>query len=197
MKYIAITTSANFGNMTSMAFATPLLPFLPLTATQILLNNFLSDLPSMAIATDRVDDAQLRAPQRWDVARVRRFMFAFGLVSSLFDLASFVLLRRGFDADAPTFQTGWFVVSLLTELVVVLVLRTPGPSWRSSPSALLGWATVAVGAVAIALPFLPWASTAFGFVALPGSLLAGLVAVVVLYVVVTEAAKRRFHSIAG
>ncbi|MFM1990568.1 MAG: hypothetical protein RJA99_3525 [Pseudomonadota bacterium] len=193
MKYIAITTSANFGNMLSMAFATPLLPFLPLTATQILLNNFLSDLPSMAIATDRVDDDRLARPQRWDVAEVRRFMLAFGLVSTLFDLATFVLLRRVYDADERTFQTGWFVASVLTELAVVLVLRTARPAWTSSPSALLAVSTVAVAAVSLALPAWGPSAATFGFVAMPATLTAGLVGIVLAYIAVTEFAKRGFH----
>ena len=197
MKYIAITTSANFGNMLSMAFATPLLPFLPLTATQILLNNFLSDLPATAIATDRVDDAKLARPQRWDVAEVRRFMLAFGLLSTLFDLAAFVVLRRAFDADAPLFQTGWYVASVLTELAVVIALRTEGPAWRSSPSPLLAAATAAVAAVSLALPWWPPAAEAFGFVPLPATLAAALAALVLGYLVATELAKRRFYSVRG
>ena len=118
LKYIQITTSANFGNMISMALATPLLPFLPLTATQILLNNFLSDLPSMAISTDRVDGNHLKSAQRWNLAEVRRFMLVFGLISSLFDLLTFWLLLKVFHASEALFQTAWFVVSLLTELAV-------------------------------------------------------------------------------
>jgi Mg2+-importing ATPase len=192
MKYIAITTSANFGNMLSMAFATPLLPFQPLAATQILLNNFLSDLPSMAIATDRVDDAQLARPQRWDVRAVRRVMVVFGLLSTAFDLLGFVLLRRVFEADERTFQTGWFVASVLTELAVVMVLRTPGPALRSAPSAMLATATVAVAAVSLALPWIPAAAGVFGFVPLSAALTSALVGVVLAYVVATEFAKRRW-----
>jgi Mg2+-importing ATPase len=194
MKYISITTSANFGNMLSMAFATPLLPFLPLAATQILLNNFLSDLPSMAIATDRVDDDRLARPQRWNVAEVRRFMLVFGLLSTGFDLLTFALLRRGFDADAPTFQTGWFLVSVLTELVVLLLLRTARPAWASSPSRLLVVSTLSVGAVSVALPWWPAAAAAFGFVPLPAPLLLALAAVVAGYAVFTELAKRHYHA---
>jgi len=134
LKYISITTSANFGNMVSMALATPLLPFLPLAAKQILLNNFLSDLPSIAISTDRVDAERVASAQRWDVAEVRRFMLVFGLLSTVFDLLSFALLLYVFDAGEATFQTAWFVISLLTELAVLLVLRTHGPAWRSAPS---------------------------------------------------------------
>jgi Mg2+-importing ATPase len=194
MKYIEITTSANFGNMVSMAIATPLLPFLPLTATQILLNNFLSDLPAMAIATDRVDAAHLAVPQRWDIDALRRFMLAFGLLSTLFDLAAFVVLRRVFGADAATFQTGWFVVSLLTELAVLLILRTHGPVHRSVPGRLLLVATVVVACVAIALPVWPPAAALFGFVALAPAALASVLAVVGAYAVATEVGKRRFRA---
>ena len=144
LKYIAITTSANFGNMVSMALATPLLPFLPLAAKQILLNNFLSDLPSIAISTDSVDAERVARAQRWDVVEVRRFMIVFGLISTVFDLLTFFVLLRVFDATESIFQTGWFVVSLLTELAVLLVLRTHGPALRSVPGRLLLWTTVAV-----------------------------------------------------
>jgi Mg2+-importing ATPase len=192
LKYIQITTSANFGNMVSMALATPLLPFLPLTATQILLNNFLSDLPSMAISTDRVDGNHLKSAQRWNLAEVRRFMLVFGLISSLFDLLTFVLLVKVFHAGPALFHSGWFVVSLLTELAVVLVLRTRGPAWRSRPSALLTWTTLAVAVLAVALPFIAPAAHLFGFVAMPAPLVATLMAIVLGYVAVTEAAKHWF-----
>jgi Mg2+-importing ATPase len=190
LKYIQITISANFGNMVSMALATPLLPFLPLTATQILLNNFLSDLPSMAISTDRVDATQLRHAQRWHLGDVRRFMIVFGLVSSAFDLLTFALLYFAFDAGESLFHSGWFVVSLLTELAVVLVLRTHGWSWRSRPSVLLVWTTAAVALLAVALPYVAMAQRWFGLVPLPPALLAGLLALVLADVAATEATKR-------
>lgn len=134
MKYISITTSANFGNMISMAFASLALPFLPLLAPQILLNNFLADMPSLAIATDNVDSDQVRAPRRWDIAFVRRFMVTFGLVSSLFDFATFAFLLLVAKATAEIFQTGWFVESLVTQLAIVLVVRTRTPFWSSRPT---------------------------------------------------------------
>ena len=191
MKYIGITTSANFGNMVSMALATPLLPFLPLTATQILLNNLLSDLPSLALSTDRVDDASLRRARRWNVADVRRFMIGFGLISSVFDLLTFALLVLVFKAAEPLFHSAWFVVSLLTELVVVLLLRTAAPVWRSRPSPLLLWATLAMIACALLLPCAGPLASLLGFVPIPPALLAALLAIVLAYAVVTEALKRR------
>jgi Mg2+-importing ATPase len=194
LKYISITTSANFGNMISMAVAAPLLPFLPLIAKQILLNNFLSDLPSLAISTDNVDTSHIASPQRWDVAAVRSFMIVFGLISSIFDFVTFAVLLYGFGADTPTFRTAWFVVSLLTELAVVLVLRTAGPAFRSAPSRLLLWTTVSVGALALALPYSGPAAALFDFVPLPWHLLAAALGVVAGYLLVTEAAKLRFFA---
>jgi len=192
LKYISITTSANFGNMVSMALAAPLLPFLPLVAKQILLNNFLSDVPSLAISTDRVDAARLTHPQRWDLREVRRYMVVFGLVSTVFDLLTFGALVLLFRAGEASFQTAWFVVSLLTELGVVLVLRTRGPAWRSRPSPLLLWTTAGAMAFALTVPFLGAASALFGFVPLGATEVAGVVGIVVAYLLATEVAKRRF-----
>jgi Mg2+-importing ATPase len=194
LKYISITTSANFGNMISMAVSAPLLPFLPLTAKQILLNNFLSDLPSLAIATDHVAEEQVRSPQRWNVASVRSFMILFGLISSAFDLATFAILLYGFGADTETFRTGWFMVSLLTELVVVLSLRTTGPAWRNAPSRLLLCVTMAVMAVALALPYLRPLAALFDFVPLPMPIFLSLLLVTAGYLAATEVAKLHFYN---
>jgi Mg2+-importing ATPase len=194
LKYISITTSANFGNMISMALATPLLPFLPLAAKQILLNNFLSDVPSIAISTDNVDAVHTATAQRWHVGEVRRFMIVFGLVSTGFDLLTFAVLLKVFAAQEALFQTTWFVVSLLTELAVVFVLRTRGPAWRSAPSSLLLWTSVAVGLVALALPYAGPLASAFGFVPLPASLVVAAALIVAAYIAATEAAKLAFFS---
>ncbi|OJU89052.1 MAG: magnesium-translocating P-type ATPase [Shinella sp. 65-6] len=193
MKYISITTSANFGNMVSMAFASLALPFLPLLAPQILLNNFLSDVPSLAIATDNVDPDQVRTPRRWDIGFVRRFMVTFGLVSSLFDFVTFAFLLLVAGATAQVFQTGWFVESLITELAIVLAVRTRKAFWRSRPSALLSWLTLAVGVFAIMIPFLPGADW-FGFVALPLPVVGGLVAITLAYLAASEAVKHWFFT---
>lgn len=197
LKYISITTSANFGNMISMALATPLLPFLPLAAKQILLNNFLSDLPSIAISSDDVDPERVAAPQRWNVKDIRRFMVVFGLVSSVFDLLTFGVLLYIFDAGEALFQTSWFMISLLTELAVVLVLRTRRSALQSRPSRLLLWSTLAVAAATFAIPFLGEASTLFGFVPLSVTQMAAVVLIVAGYIVTTEVAKtwyfRRFQ----
>lgn len=193
MKYIAITTSANFGNMVSMAIASLGLNFLPLLAPQILLNNFLSDIPSLAITTDNVDADQIRTPHRWDIGYVRRFMIAFGLVSSVFDFVTFGFLIMLAGATAQIFQTAWFVESLLTELAIVLIVRTHMPFWKSHPGALLFGLTVAVAFLAVAIPYLPGADW-FGFVPLPLPVTAGLVAITIVYLAASEATKRWFFA---
>ena len=193
LKYISITTSANFGNMVSMALATPFLPFLPLVAKQILLNNFLSDLPSIAISSDNVDPDRISHPQRWRIRDIQKFMIVFGLISSLFDVLTFAVLLLVFHASEATFQTSWFLISLLTELVVVLVLRTHRPAFRSRPSRLLLWSTLVVGAAALCTPFLGSLSSVFGFVPLSPLEMGAVFAIVLGYAAATERAKTWFY----
>jgi Mg2+-importing ATPase len=197
LKYIAITTSANFGNMISMSLATLFVPFLPLAAKQILLNNFLSDFPSLAISGDNVDPEATEAAQRWSIESVRSFMVVFGLVSTAFDLVTFAVLLKLFNASEELFQSTWFVVSLLTELAVVLVLRTHLPCWRSRPSRLLLGSTIVVGLLAITLSYVAPVAEAFSFVPLPLPLMFASLLIVLLYVVATEAMKLWFYSRAG
>lgn len=192
LKYISITTSANFGNMISMALVTPLLPFLPLAAKQILLNNFLSDLPSLAISSDRVDPERVSSPQRWSIKEIHRFMIVFGLISSVFDVLTFGVLLHVFHAGQASFQTSWFMISLLTELAVVLVLRTREPAFRSRPSRLLLWSTLAVATATFLIPFVGGASALFGFVPLSVTELTAIVVILGAYIMATEIAKARF-----
>lgn len=193
MKYISITVSANFGNMVSMALVTPFLPFLPLLPKQILLNNFLSDLPSAAISTDRVDPEQVCEPQRWDISYIRRFMVVFGLISSLFDLITFCVLLYVLKAGAALFQTSWFIVSLLTELIVALVLRTRRMALESAPGPILLWSTVAVIGLSLVLPVWGPVARAFGFAPLSAGQLGVLGGIVLAYALTTEALKRVFY----
>jgi Mg2+-importing ATPase len=192
LKYIEITTSANFGNMVSMALATIFVPFLPLLAKQILLNNFLSDFPSIAISTDNVDHDATRSAQHWDIGRIWSFMLAFGLTSTVFDLITFLILLKVFGANEALFRSTWFIVSLLTELAVVLVLRTHGPAWRSAPSRPLLYSTIAVFLVALCVPFISPIASAFGFVPIPPHLLLAGLLIVVIYVGTTELVKWRY-----
>jgi Mg2+-importing ATPase len=196
LKYILMTTSANLGNMVSMAAVSLFLPFLPLTAGQILLNNFLSDVPAVGIADDSVDRELVDRPRRWDIRFIGRYMVEFGILSSVFDFLMFGALLGIFRAGPETFRTGWFVESLLTELVVALVMRTQRPFFRSRPGTLLLTSTVVLIAVAFAIPYLPFVD-AFGFVPLPGTLLATILLITVLYVAATELQKRWFYGTAA
>lgn len=191
LKYVLTTTSANLGNMTSMALASLVLPFLPLTAGQILLNNFLSDVPAVGIANDRVDPELVARPRRWDARFIGRFMLEFGLLSSVFDAVTFAVLLLGFGATVHEFRTGWFVESLFTELVIALVVRTRRPVWRSRPGSVLLWTTVAVAVLAFSIPYLP-TSHLLGFVPLPPTLLLVIVAITCMYVAACELLKRWF-----
>jgi Mg2+-importing ATPase len=194
LKYVYTTSSANFGNMLSMAMVSAVLPFLPLLPKQILLNNFLSDIPAMALAGDRVDPERVERPHRWSVRSIRDFMVVFGLISTAFDALTFALLWFVLRAAPDEFRTAWFVESLLTELMILLVVRTHRPIWASAPSRALWASTLAVAAVAVALPWTPWVAQAFGFVALPAVVLAALAAITLLYTLANEAAKRRFFA---
>lgn len=189
IKYIFIATSGNFGNMLSMAAASLFLPFLPLLAKQILLNNFLGDVPSLGIATDRVDDEWRSTPHRWDIGLIRRAMLTFGLTSSAFDLITFVTLFSLAGASEETFRTGWFVESLLTELWVLLVLRTYRPFFRSRPGRILLASALLMTFVALALPYSVVASW-FGLVALSWTTVGAVTLIAVLFVATCEVIKR-------
>jgi Mg2+-importing ATPase len=178
--------------MISMAAASLFLPFLPLLAGQILLNNLLSDVPAIGIADDAVDPELIARPQRWNMRFIGRFMLEFGALSSVFDFLTFGALLLVFRAPPELFRTGWFVESLLTELVVALVVRTRRPFFRSRPGRLLLWSTVALVALTIAIPYLPFIGV-FGFVPLPATLLVTVTAVTALYVAATEVMKKRFY----
>jgi Mg2+-importing ATPase len=191
LKYILTTTSANLGNMVSMAVASLVLPFLPLLPSQILLNNFLSDIPAIGLADDNVDPDLLAKPERWNIRLIRRFMIEFGLLSSLFDGLTFAGLIWVFAAPPELFRTGWFVESLLTELLIVLVVRTRGPIFQTRPGRVLLASTGLLIAVTVALPYLPIAR-ALGFVPIPVPVAAGLCVITAAYVAAAEATKRWF-----
>jgi Mg2+-importing ATPase len=193
MKYVSTTTSANFGNMLSMAAAAAVLPFLPLLAGQILLINFLSDIPSTTIATDEVDAEQIASPHRWDLRFVRSFMIVFGGISSAFDLGTFAILGIAFAADETTFRSGWFIESVATELAVLFVLRTRRPFFRSRPSRILVVSSLAVAAITVAIPFSPLGPV-LGLEGPAPVVLLALAGITAAYVTATELAKRRFFG---
>jgi P-type Mg2+ transporter len=192
LKYILMTTSANLGNMVSMAAASVVLPFLPLLAGQILLNNFLSDIPAIGLADDAVDPELVERPERWNIGAIARFMATFGALSSMFDLLTFGTLLVVFHAAPALFRTGWFVESLLTELAIALVVRTRRPFARSRPGTLLLASTGALMVLTLIIPYLP--AGIFGFVPLPASMMMTICGITVLYVLAAERTKRWFYA---
>ena len=168
LKYVFMATSANFGNMFSMAGASLFLSFLPLLPKQVLLTNLMTDFPEMTIASDNVDPEMVAVPRRWDIRFIRRFMLVFGLLSSVFDYATFGVLLLLLHARPAEFRTGWFIESVVSAALVVLVIRTRRPIFRSAPSWKLLTATLLVVAVVIVIPFTPLAGP-LGFVSHPGS----------------------------
>ena len=192
LKYVFMATSANFGNMFSMAGASLLLPFLPLLPKQILLTNLLTDLPEMTIATDRVDADWIERPRRWDIGFIKHFMLTFGLVSSVFDYLTFGVLLWLLRSDAALFRTGWFVESVVSAATIVLVVRTRGPLLKSRPSWPLWLTTLLVVMATVALPYSALGRL-FGFVALPPLFLLCLAVILVLYILSAEMAKRWFY----
>jgi P-type Mg2+ transporter len=194
LKYLLMDTSSNFGNMFSMAGASLFLPFLPMLSTQILLNNFLYDAAQIAIPTDNVDEAYLRGPQRWDMRLIRNFMVFVGPISSLYDLLTFYVLLHFFHAPETLFHTGWFVESLATQTLVLFVIRTAGNPLKSRPSVWLTVNTLAVVAVGLALPWSPLAGL-LGFTALPLPFLLFLGISTFTYLLLVEAAKRKFFAV--
>jgi Mg2+-importing ATPase len=193
LKYVFMATSANFGNMFSVAGASLFLPYLPMLPKQILLINFLTDLPEMTIAGDNVDDVFVERPHRWNIAFIRRFMLIFGPLSSLFDLATFAVLLWLMKADEATFHTGWFIESVISAGVVVFAVRTRLPFVRSRPSRAMLVMTLAVAAVALALPYTPLAGV-LDFTPLPLNYLLLIFVIVALYFVSAEFAKRWFYK---
>ena len=192
LKYVFITTSANFGNMFSVAGASLFLPFLPMLPMQILLTNFLSDFPALTLAGDNVDNEMVEKPVRWDIRFIRNFMFTFGLVSSLFDYLTFFVLLSLLHGNVVQFRTGWFVESILTELLILLVVRTRRPFFQSRPGAVLLGSTILVAAVTLCLPYL-FVNKVLGLAPLPPLVLVVLSAISVAYVGVSEVAKHYFY----
>jgi P-type Mg2+ transporter len=152
MKYVRITISASFGNVISMALASFFLPFLPMLPTQILLLNFLSDLPAIAISSDRVDEEDLEHARRWTMREIARFMVFFGVISSIFDLLVFFISLNLLHAEAPELRSTWFACSLWTEVIAIVVLRTRRRSWQSIPSKPLLALSIFVIVIAMSVP---------------------------------------------
>ncbi|HTN78166.1 MAG TPA: HAD-IC family P-type ATPase, partial [Acidimicrobiales bacterium] len=193
MKYVLMASSSNFGNMFSAAGASLFLTFLPMLPSQLLLNNLLYDAGQLAIPTDNVDSEQLARPASFDIAFIRRFMFVFGPVSSIFDFLTFWVLIGWLDAGVAEFRTGWFVESILTQTLIVYVIRTQRvPFLKSRPSALMFVAPLSAAAVGVFLTVSPW-SHALGFKPLPVKFIVVLAVMIVGYMVLADFAKLLFY----
>ena len=192
LKYVFMATSANFGNMFSMAGLSLFIPFLPLLPKQILLTNLMTDFPEMTIATDRVDEQMIDYPRRWDIRAIRKFMITFGLVSSLFDFLTFGLLLLLLHANEGQFRTGWFLESVISASVIVLVIRSRKPFFRSRPGKYLLIATLLIAIITLILP-LTSLGKVFGFSQLNFTTYLLLMLVVAVYVVVAEFVKTIFY----
>jgi Mg2+-importing ATPase len=192
LKYVFMATSANFGNMFSMAGVSLFIPFLPLLPKQILLTNLLTDFPEMTIATDSVDEQMIDYPRRWDIKAIRKFMITFGLVSSFFDYLTFGLLLLVLHANEGQFRTGWFLESVISASMIVLVIRSRKPFFRSRPGKYLLIATLSIAVITLFFPFTPFGNI-FGFSPLPLSTYLLLLLIVVLYILAAEITKRIFY----
>jgi len=193
LKYVFMATSANFGNMFSMAGLSLFIPFLPLLPKQILLTNLLTDFPEMAIATDNVDQQMIEYPRRWDIKAIRKFMITFGLVSSVFDFVTFGLLLLIMHANQVQFRTGWFVESVISASIIVLVIRSRKPFFKSKPGIYLLIATLSIAVLTMLLPFTPFGRL-FGFCPLSLITYVFLFLIIIGYVVVAEITKTIFYK---
>ncbi|MBI5230103.1 MAG: magnesium-translocating P-type ATPase [Candidatus Magasanikbacteria bacterium] len=189
MKYLMMGLSSNFGNMLSMIGAALYLPFFPMLPGQILLNNFLYDVSQLSIPLDRVDKTYLKKPKHWDIKFVRNFMYVFGPVSSIFDMMTFYLLYGVFHLQRSTFQAGWFIESLATQMLVIYIIRTRKiPFIQSSPSAPVVITTLGILGIGIILAISP-INSFFGFSPLPFPILLVIAGLVTGYLLIVEAVK--------
>ena len=196
MKYIMMGVSSNFGNMFSAAGGSVFLPFLPMLPIQILLNNLLYDTSQTVMTTDNVDEEYIEKPKRWDISFIRRFMIIIGPVSSLFDYVTFFAMLFIFNAwtNAALFQTGWFIESLCSQTLVVLIIRTRRvPFYKSKPSKYLAIMLLSVISFAIIVPYTPLGAF-FGFVPPPPAFFLVLAGILGAYAVLAESVKRLFYK---
>ncbi|MHB1275401.1 MAG: magnesium-translocating P-type ATPase [Candidatus Humimicrobiaceae bacterium] len=193
MKYIFMATSANFGNMFSMAGASIFLKFLPLLPKQILLTNLFTDVSEMTIATDNIDSDFILAPRSWDIKFILKFMITFGLLSSIFDFVTFGVLIYFLRANEYMFRTGWFIESILSASIVVLIIRTKYAFYKSKPGRNLIIAIILSAIVTIAIPYTRL-GTIFGFVKIPVDFLLILLLILIVYMFFAEFTKKIFYK---
>ncbi len=193
MKYVFMATSANFGNMFSMAGASLFLSFLPLLPKQILLTNLMTDFPEMTIATDSVDGEMIEQPRRWNIKFIRKFMMTFGILSSIFDYLTFGVLVFILNSTTEQFRTGWFMESVISASVIVLIIRSRRPFFKSKPGKYLSIATLFTVGVTLIFPFTQLAGL-FGFTSMPISFLLVIGIILALYIFAAEMVKRIFYK---
>ncbi len=192
LKYVFMATSANFGNMFSMAGVSLFIQFLPLLPKQILLTNLLTDFPEMTIATDNVDNELVNYPRRWDIKAIRKFMITFGIVSSVFDYLTFGLLLLILHATQVQFRTGWFVESVISASMIVLVIRSRKSFFRSKPGNYLLITTLLILVLTLIIPYTSFA-VIFGFSPLPVHFLLLIGLIVLCYIFTAEIVKKVFY----
>jgi Mg2+-importing ATPase len=193
LKYVFMATSANFGNMFSMAGVSLIIPFLPLLPKQILLTNLMTDFPEMTIATDNVDDELINYPRRWDIKAIRKFMITFGIVSSVFDYLTFGLLLLVLHASQVQFRTAWFLESVISASMIVLVIRSRKPFFKSRPGKFLQISTFSIVFLTLILPYTPLAGI-FGFSPLPIPFLLFIGLIILAYIFTAEIVKKAFYK---
>jgi Mg2+-importing ATPase len=194
-KYILMGSSSNFGNMFSMAGAALFLPFLPMLPIQILLNNLLYDFSQTVIPFDNVDPEALEKPVHWNMRLIRRYMGIIGPVSSVFDFLTFYVLLKLLHATEPFFQTGWFVESSVTQVLIIFAIRTRKSMFRSKPHPAIIAMALSIAALSIGLPFIPFIATWFGFIPLPLVFFGFLAAALVAYFILIECIKYVFRRV--
>lgn len=192
LKYVFMATSANFGNMFSMAGASLFLPFLPLLPKQVLLVNLVTDMPEMTISTDTVDIEMVEKPRKWDIKFIRKFMLYFGLLSTLFDYITFAVLLLVLNASIEQFRTAWFMESVIYASTIVLIVRTRNRAYKSKPSKYLVSFTFVAIVLVILIPYTPIGEI-FGFVGVPLVYLLIIGLIVLAYISVAEMVKMRFY----
>ncbi|MFA6994915.1 MAG: magnesium-translocating P-type ATPase [Patescibacteria group bacterium] len=194
MKYLLMSLSSNFGNMFSMIGASLFLPFFPMTAGQILLNNFIYDSAQLSIPTDNVDLEYLKKPKHWNMSFIKKYMIVFGPISSIFDFLTFYVLYGVFHFNVATFQAGWFVESLATQILVIYIIRTQKtPFLQSSPSKSLIISTLGAILIGIILTF-KGIGGFFGFSPLPMAAFVAIFLIVIVYLIVMEIVKQLFYK---
>lgn len=193
LKYLFISTGSTFGNMCSVAFASLALPFLPMLPKQILMNNFLTDFPFLSVTTDNIDQEQIEHPGKWDLKLIRRYMLVFGIHSSLFDLITFILLYFVMKVSETTFQTGWFIESVLTELLILFIIRTRKNFFLSKPGKYLIVLSCIAFVITLMLPY-SFLASEFGLDPLPFKLLSAVLLIVLGYVITADYLKIWFFK---